>query len=173
MGNPDLQRLAEPVTADEFDDPSLAALVADLWETMAAHGGIGLAATQIGELKRVVVFGMDSSERYPEAPPVPPTVLVNPHIEPLGDEIVEDWEGCLSLPGLRGVVPRYLRIRYSGCDERGGPIEREVEDFHARLVQHECDHLDGVLYPMRMRDMSRFGFEEEMSAALEIGGLCS
>ncbi len=161
MGDPDLQRIAAPVR--EFATPALGRLVEDLWDTMALYGGIGLAATQIGVTQRVVVFGLEHSERYPEAPPIPRTVLVNPEIEPLDDEMAEGWEGCLSLPGLRGLVPRYQRIRYRGFDENGMPIVREANDFHARVVQHECDHLDGVLYPMRMADMSRFGFEEELS----------
>ena len=166
MGHPELARVAEPVGDAAFGGIALASLVTDLWETMAARGGVGLAATQIGALQRVVVFGMESSDRYPDAPPVPRTVLVNPVIEPLGDELVEGWEGCLSLPGLRGLVPRHRRIHYSGRDLAGDAIEREAEDFHARVVQHECDHLDGILYPMRMIDMSTFGFEEEIQATL-------
>ena len=163
MGDPDLHRIASPVS--EFATPALDALVRDLWETMAARGGVGLAATQIGELQRVVVFGVEHSERYPDAPPIPFTVLVNPEIEFLDDALVDGWEGCLSLPGLRGLVPRCHHVRYAGLDERGGRIERETEGFHARLVQHECDHLDGVLYPMRMCDMSQFGFDEEINLA--------
>jgi peptide deformylase len=129
---------------------------------MAAEGGVGIAAPQIGVDRRVVVFGLEHSERYPEAPAVPRTVLINPEIEPLGDDRVDGWEGCLSVPGMRGVVPRYFRIRYSGYDAKGRPIEREVDDFHARVVQHECDHLDGILYPMRIEDMRLFGFESEL-----------
>jgi peptide deformylase len=155
--------MAFPVT--EFASDGLRELVTDLWDTMAARGGVGLAATQIGVTRRVVVFGVESSERYPDAPPIPRTVLVNPVIEPLDKELTEDWEGCLSLPGLRGMVPRYRRIRYRGCDAEGQPVEREATDFHARVVQHECDHLDGVLYPMRMTDLSEFGFEEEIRLA--------
>ena len=166
MGHPDLARVADPVPDEEFGASALDRLVSDLWETMAARGGVGLAATQIGATRRVVVFGMESSERYPDAPAVPETVLVNPEIEALDEELVTGWEGCLSLPGLRGLVPRYRRIRYSGRDAAGNPIDREVEDFHARVVQHECDHLDGILYPMRMTDMARFGFEEELELTL-------
>ena len=161
MGDPRLRCVSEPVT--RFDDASLAALIEDLWETMAARGGVGIAAPQIGVPLRVVVFGVDKSERYPEAPPIPRTVLVNPEIEFLDDEMVDGWEGCLSVPGLRGVVPRYRRIRYRGLDAEGRHFERVAEDFHARVVQHECDHLDGVLYPQRMRDLSTLGFEEEIT----------
>ncbi len=160
MGDPDLLRVSEPVKV--FDTPELKALIEDLWETMEAEGGVGIAAPQVGVAERVVVFGPEESERYPEAPAVPRTVLINPKIEPIGDETAEGWEGCLSVPGMRGVVPRYLRIRYSGYNENGEHIEREVEDFHARVVQHECDHLDGILYPMRIEDMRLFGFESEL-----------
>jgi peptide deformylase len=159
MGDPRLLRVAQRVRA--FDTPELHALVADLQDTMRAANGAGLAAPQIGEDLQVVIFGTDApNPRYPQAPPVPRTVLVNPVITPLGDEQEEDWEGCLSVPGLRGVVPRWRRIRYSGFDATGRPIEREAEGFHARVVQHECDHLVGKLYPMRVRDFSRFGFTE-------------
>jgi peptide deformylase len=159
MGDPRLLRVAQRVRA--FDTPELDALVADLQDTMRAANGAGLAAPQIGEDLQVVIFGTDApNPRYPQAPPVPRTVLVNPVITPLGDEQEEDWEGCLSVPGLRGVVPRWRRIRYSGFDATGRPIEREAEGFHARVVQHECDHLVGKLYPMRVRDFSRFGFTE-------------
>lgn len=160
MGDPDLLRVSKPVQV--FDTPDLDALIEDLWDTMAAEGGVGIAAPQIGVDRRVVVFGLEHSERYPEAPAVPRTVLINPEIEPLGDDRVDGWEGCLSVPGMRGVVPRFVRIRYSGYDARGRPIEREVDDFHARVVQHECDHLDGILYPMRIEDMRLFGFESEL-----------
>ena len=163
MGDPDLLRVSRPVRV--FDTPELHALVEDLWDTMAEQGGVGIAAPQIGVDLRVVVFGLDESERYPEAPPVPRTVLINPEIQPLGEEMVDGWEGCLSVPGMRGVVSRYLRIRYAGHDPGGRRIEREVDDFHARVVQHECDHLDGILYPMRIRDMRLFGFESELAAA--------
>lgn len=161
MGDPDLFRVSEPV--DGFDSAALNGLIQDLWDTMAAEGGIGIAAPQIGVPQRVVVFGLEESERYPEAPPIPPTVLINPEIEPVGDERVDGWEGCLSVPGMRGVVSRHYRIRYSGYDAKGERFEREVEDFHARVVQHECDHLDGILYPMRIEDMRLFGFEDELS----------
>jgi peptide deformylase len=159
MGDPRLLRVAQRVRA--FDTPELHALIADMQDTMRAANGAGLAAPQIGEDLQVVIFGTDApNPRYPQAPPVPRTVLVNPVITPLGDEQEEDWEGCLSVPGLRGVVPRWRRIRYSGFDATGRPIEREAEGFHARVVQHECDHLVGKLYPMRVRDFSRFGFTE-------------
>ena len=160
MGDPDLLRVSEPVTA--FDTPELHELIADLWETMEAEGGVGIAAPQVGVAQRVVVFGLEESERYPEAPPVPRTVLINPEIEPIGHESVDGWEGCLSVPGMRGVVPRFYRIRYSGYGAKGQRLEREVEDFHARVVQHECDHLDGILYPMRIQDLRLFGFESEL-----------
>ena len=159
MGNPGLLVPSQPVT--DFDQ-ELQTLVDDLWDTMEASDGAGLAAPQIGVNWRVVVFRVDANPRYPEVPPVPPTVLINPVITPLGDELENGWEGCLSLPGLRGQVPRYRHIRYAGVDEHGTAFEREVSGFHARVVQHECDHLDGVLYPMRMDDMRLFGFESEL-----------
>jgi len=159
MGDARLLRVAQPVR--EFDTPELHALIADMQETMRAANGAGLAAPQIGEDLQLVIFGTDApNPRYPDAPAVPRTVLVNPVITPLGDEEEEDWEGCLSVPGLRAVVPRWRRIRYAGFDEKGRRIEREVEGFHARVVQHECDHLVGKLYPMRVRDFSRFGFTD-------------
>lgn len=158
MGDPRLLRAAQPVT--RFNCPELDALVQDLIDTMQAADGAGLAAPQIGVDLRVVVFGGSPSVRYPDAPVVPFTVLVNPVLTPLGKEMEEGWEGCLSVPGLRGVVARHARLRYSGFDPQGTPIEREVDGFHARVVQHECDHLDGVLYPMRVRDFSRFGYTE-------------
>jgi peptide deformylase len=159
MGDPRLLRVAERVTA--FDTPELHALLQDLRDTMAAANGAGLAAPQIGVNLQVVIFGStQANPRYPDRPLVPPTVLINPVIVPLGPEEQEDWEGCLSVPGLRGWVPRWARIRYSGFDEKGLAIEREVEGFHARVVQHECDHLFGQLYPMRMRDLSRLGFTD-------------
>ncbi len=160
MGDPDLLRVSEPVKV--FDTPELHELIADLWETMEAEGGVGIAAPQVGVPQRVVVFGLEHSERYPEAPAIPRTVLINPEIEPIGNDAVDGWEGCLSVPGMRGVVPRFLRIRYSGYDAKGQRFEREVDDFHARVVQHECDHLDGILYPMRIQDMRMFGFESEL-----------
>ena len=166
MGHPELRRVAEPVVASELGTARIASLIEDLWDTMAARGGVGLAATQIGEPHRIVVFGMEWSARYPQAPAVPRTVLINPVIEPLNDEMEEAWEGCLSVPGMRGMVPRHRRIRYRGLTPEGAPLSRDVEGFHARVVQHECDHLDGILYPMRMTDMSRFGFEEELAEVL-------
>jgi len=160
MGDPRLLRVAEPIT--EFATPELAALVADMEDTMRQAGGVGLAAPQIGENLRLVIFGFEYNERYPDAPAVPYTVLLNPVLSPLGEEQEEGWEGCLSVPGMRGWVPRWKKLRYSGVDPQGNPIEREVEGFHARVVQHECDHLDGVLYPMRVQDFRRFGFTEEL-----------
>lgn len=162
MGDPRLLAIAEPVAA--FDTPQLHALVGDLMDTMQAEDGAGLAAPQIGVGLRVVVFGFDINSRYPDADAVPETVLVNPLIEPLADGKDDDWEGCLSVPGLRGVVPRYSHIRYSGFDHQGNAIEREARGFHARVVQHECDHLDGILYPQRMTDMRLFGFNETLEA---------
>jgi len=159
MGDARLLRMAEPVQA--FDTPELHALIADMRETMAAVHGAGLAAPQIGVNLQLVIFGSTAvNPRYPDRPAVPPTVLINPVIQPLGQEEEEDREGCLSVPGLRGVVPRFARIRYTGFNEQGQPIDRTVEGFHARVVQHECDHLIGKLYPMRVRDFSRFGFTE-------------
>jgi len=159
MGDARLLRIAEPVQA--FDTSELHALIADMRETMAAVNGAGLAAPQIGVNLQVVIFGSTArNPRYPDRPLVPPTVLINPVITPLGPEEEEDWEGCLSVPGLRGVVPRFARIRYTGFDKKGQPIDRTVDGFHARVVQHECDHLIGKLYPMRVRDFSRFGFTE-------------
>lgn len=160
MGDPRLLRVAQPVT--RFDTPELHALVADMFETMAAAQGAGLAAPQIGVDLALVIFGFEHNARYPEAPQVPRTVLLNPQITPLSEEEEGGWEGCLSVPGLRGWVPRFARIRYSGFDVTGQPIEREAEGFHARVVQHECDHLLGQLYPMRIRDFSRFGFTSVM-----------
>ena len=167
MGDPRLLRVARPVR--EFDTPALHALVRDLFDTMRAANGAGLAAPQIGVDLAVVIFGFARNERYPEAPSVPEPVLVNPQIEPLGDEEEEGWEGCLSVPGLRGVVPRFARIRYSGFDVQGQRIEREAEGFHARVVQHECDHLIGKLYPMRVRDFTRFGFTSVLFPGLDAG----
>lgn len=168
MGDPRLLRVAKPVP--HFDTPELHALVADLFDTMHAADGAGLAAPQIGVDLAVVIFGFARNQRYPDAPPVPETVLVNPSIEPLSDDEEEGWEGCLSVPGLRAVVPRFARIRYRGFDARGTPIEREAEGFHARVVQHECDHLIGKLYPMRVRDFSRFGYTSVLSPGLDAGG---
>ena len=159
MGDPRLLRVAQPVT--QFDTDELHLLITDLLDTMHAANGAGLAAPQIGVDLQLVIFGTNTvNPRYPDAPPVPRTVLVNPVITPLGAEEIDDWEGCLSVPGLRAVVPRFARIRYQGFDQYGDAIDREVEGFHARVVQHECDHLIGTLYPMRVRDFTRFGFTE-------------
>jgi peptide deformylase len=162
MGDPRLLVVSEPVT--DLADPALATLIADMFETMHAANGAGLAAPQIGVPLRLVIFGDADAgavnPRYPDAPPIPQTVVVNPVLQPLDAEMEEGWEGCLSVPGMRGVVPRYRRLRYTGIDPSGQPIDRTVEGFHARVVQHECDHLDGILYPMRVRDFSRFGFTD-------------
>jgi len=168
MGDPRLLKVARPVT--EFDTTELHALVTDLFETMAAADGAGLAAPQIGVDLAVVIFGFEHTDRYPDAPAVPRTVLVNPHIEVLAPEEEEGWEGCLSVPGMRGVVPRWVRIRYRGFDQFGQPIDREAEGFHARVVQHECDHLAGTLYPMRIRDFSRFGYTSVLFPDLDEAG---
>ncbi len=168
MGDPRLLRIAQPVT--RFGTPELKALVDDLFDTMVAANGAGLAAPQIGVDQSVVIFGFSRNERYPDAPPVPQTVLINPVITPLGDVEEEGWEGCLSVPGLRGIVPRWARIRYQGLDVHGQPIDREAEGFHARVVQHECDHLIGTLYPMRVRDFSRFGYTSVMFPELDPQG---
>jgi peptide deformylase len=165
MGDPRLLRVAQPVRA--FDTPELHALVADLFDTMRAAQGAGLAAPQIGVDLAVVIFGFGKNQRYPDAPPVPETVLVNPVIEPLSDTEDEGWEGCLSVPGLRAVVPRLAHIRYRGFDATGMPVLREAEGFHARVVQHECDHLIGKLYPMRVRDFTRFGFTSVLFPGLD------
>jgi peptide deformylase len=169
MGDARLLRVAQPVR--EFNTPELRSLIADMFETMEAAEGAGLAAPQIGVDLQLVIFGFSHNERYPEAPPVPRTVLINPLIEALGDEMVEGWEGCLSVPGLRGMVSRLTRIRYRGFDPLGEPLEREAEGFHARVVQHECDHLIGRLYPTRMTDLRQFGFTSvlfpEMDAAAD------
>lgn len=166
MGDPRLLRIARPVEA--FDTDSLHLLVADMFDTMRAANGAGLAAPQIGVDLQVVIFGTDApNPRYPDAPVVPRTVLVNPVITPVGDDEEEGWEGCLSVPGLRGVVPRFSKIRYTGFDPYGDPIERTVSGFHARVVQHEVDHLLGTLYPMRIRDFSRFGFTEVLFPGLD------
>ncbi|WP_140627673.1 peptide deformylase [Methylibium rhizosphaerae] len=165
MGDPRLLRVAQPVR--EFGTPELQALIADMFDTMEAANGAGLAAPQIGVDLQLVIFGFTKNDRYPDAPPVPRTVLINPTVVPLSDEEEEGWEGCLSVPGLRGVVPRFARIRYSGFDPAGQPLEREAEGFHARVVQHECDHLLGKLYPMRVRDFSRFGFTEVLFPGLD------
>ena len=160
MGDPRLLAVAEPV--HEFGTPALENLLADMRDTMQDLNGAGLAAPQIGVGLRVVIFGMDYNPRYPEAAPVPYTVLINPQLTPLGDEIEDGWEGCLSVPGMRGVVPRFRNLRYTGVDAHGQPIDRSVNDFHARVVQHEVDHLDGILYPRRIRDLTQFGFIESL-----------
>ncbi|MEN9843585.1 MAG: peptide deformylase [Pseudomonadota bacterium] len=166
MGDARLLRVARPVVA--FDTPELHQLLIDMQDTMAAAKGAGLAAPQIGEDWQVVIFGSDApNPRYPDAPVVPRTVLINPVITPLGEAEELGWEGCLSVPGLRGQVPRWQRIRYQGRDAQGRPIDRSVEGFHARVVQHECDHLQGVLYPMRVRDFSQFGFTEVLFPELQ------
>jgi peptide deformylase len=166
MGDERLLRVAQPVT--KFDTDALHLLVADMFETMLAVSGAGLAAPQIGVDLQLVIFGTDAvNPRYPDAPVVPYTVLINPVLTPLDDEEEEGWEGCLSVPGLRGVVPRFKRLRYQGFDEKGQAIDRTVEGFHARVVQHECDHLIGVLYPMRVRDFARFGYTEVMFPGLD------
>jgi peptide deformylase len=160
MGDPLLYRKADPV--EQFDTPELQALLTDMFDTMAALNGAGLAAPQIGVSKRVLIFGFEANPRYPDAEPVPQTVLINPMIEVIGEETEEDWEGCLSVPGLRGLVRRYANIRYRGQNQQGEPIDRTVSGFHARVVQHECDHLDGILYPMRLKDIRHMGFEEAL-----------
>jgi peptide deformylase len=160
MGDPRLLEPSRPV--ERFDTPELHALIADMEETMRALNGAGLAAPQIGVGVRVVIFGVERNPRYPDAEPVPYTVLINPVLEPLGAEVEEGWEGCLSVPGMRGLVPRYRRLRYQGYDPYRRAIDRSVESFHARVVQHECDHLDGILYPMRIADLRNFGFNEEL-----------
>ena len=159
MGNPDLLKVSEPV---DFEKDDLTTLIEDMKETMKANDGAGLAAPQIGVFKRLVIFGFDTNDRYPEADSVPFTVLINPIITPLSNEQENGWEGCLSVPGLRGFVPRFTHIKYEGYDAEGNKLEREVEDFHARVVQHECDHLDGILYPMKIEDYRYFGFHEEI-----------
>ena len=165
MGDPRLLRIAPPV--ERFATAALRELVADMFETMRSVNGAGLAAPQIGVDLQLVIFGFNRNDRYPDAPAVPETVLLNPVIEPIGDEVEEGWEGCLSVPGLRGVVPRFSRIRYRGVDLEGRPLEREAEGFHARVVQHECDHLVGTLYPMRIRDFSRFGYTSVLFPGLD------
>jgi len=166
MGSPVLREKAKPVEA--FGTAELLALVQDMKDTMAAKNGAGLAAPQIGVGRRVVIFGVTKNPRYPDAEEVPFTVLVNPKILLLTREVEEGWEGCLSVPGMRGLVPRYTRLRYSGFDEHGNAVEREAEGFHARVVQHECDHLDGILYPQRMTDLSKLGFNEELFPGEEL-----
>ena len=161
MGDPRLLQVSDPV--ESIDAQNLAPLLADMWDTMAAENGAGLAAPQIGVLQRVVIFGYENNPRYPDAPAVPETVLINPVITPLDETTEEGWEGCLSVPGLRGLVTRYNNISYQGFDQFGNAIEREATGFHARVVQHECDHLDGVLYPQRITDMRHFGYLDTLS----------
>jgi peptide deformylase len=160
MGHPVLRERAKPV--ESFGTPELRELLQDMKDTMAARNGAGLAAPQIGVSQRVVIFGVAGNPRYPDAEEVPFTVLVNPKIVLLSREVENGWEGCLSVPGMRGVVPRYTKLRYTGFDIEGNPMDRVAEGFHARVVQHECDHLDGILYPQRMTDLSQFGFNEEL-----------
>ena len=166
MGDPRLLQRSQEVGV--FGTPELEALLQDMRDTMAHLNGAGLAAPQIGVGLRVVIFGVHANPRYPDVEEVPDTVLINPVLTPLGAEMEEGWEGCLSVPGMRGLVPRYKRLRYSGFDEFGKPLEREVSDFHARVVQHEVDHLDGILYPRRIRDLTRFGFNEALFPGQEL-----
>lgn len=158
MGDPLLLQRAEPIT--NFGSRELSALLADMRDTMHELDGVGLAAPQVGVSLRVVIFEVNANSRYPDAESVPQTVLINPVLTPLSNEMEEDWEGCLSVPGMRGLVPRYTKLRYQGRDEKGALIDRTVSGFHARVVQHECDHLEGILYPMRMSDMRNFGFSD-------------
>lgn len=160
MGDPRLLRVAEPIT--EFNTAELDALIQDMLDTMAEYNGAGLAAPQIGVNKRLVIFGVEANPRYPDVEAIPTTILINPNLKPLIDKMDEDWEGCLSVPGMRGLVPRYTKLRYTGVDRNGKLIFAEVYGFHARVVQHECDHLDGILYPQRIRNMINFGFEDEL-----------
>ena len=166
MGDPRLWQKSLPVT--RFDAPELNELLQDMRDTMAHLNGAGLAAPQIGVQLRVVIFGVKSNPRYPGIEEVPDTVLINPVLTPLSDELEEGWEGCLSVPGMRGVVPRWTRLHYKGFDQSGHAFERTVDGFHARVVQHEVDHLDGVLYPMRIRDFTRFGFNEALFPGQEL-----
>ena len=168
MGDERLLRIAPPVRKEAFDSDAIHLLVSDMFDTMRAVNGAGLAAPQIGVDLQLVIFGTDTvNPRYPDAPAVPRTVLLNPVITRVGDEEEDGWEGCLSVPGLRGVVPRWSTIRYTGFDQYGDPIDRTVDGFHARVVQHECDHLIGKLYPMRIRDFTRFGFTEVLFPGLD------
>jgi peptide deformylase len=165
MGDPRLLRQAEPVSA--FDTPELNELIVDLFDTMRAVSGAGLAAPQIGVNLQVVIFGFQENQRYPDAPAVPETVLINPVLTPLSDAVEDGWEGCLSVPGLRGVVPRWASLHYEGSDQSGQRISRDVDGFHARVVQHECDHLIGILYPMRIEDFTQFGYTEILFPELD------
>ena len=154
--------LEKSIKVEKFNTPELDALINDMWDTMAAEDGAGLAAPQIGVSLRVVIFGYENNPRYPDAPSIPQTILINPTIVATSDQMDEAWEGCLSVPGMRGLVPRFTNIKYKGFDQKGNSIERMAADFHARVVQHECDHLDGILYPMRIEDMRYFGFRQEL-----------
>jgi peptide deformylase len=160
MGDPLLYKKSESIA--HFNTPELDSLVADMFDTMTELNGAGLAAPQIGVSQRVVIFGIEANPRYPQVEPVPTTVLVNPLLTPIGTEMEDGWEGCLSVPGLRGLVSRHLQLRYTGFDQHGRPIDRTVTGFHARVVQHECDHLDGILYPLRLRDIRLLGYEEAL-----------
>lgn len=162
MGDPRLFQVSSPVESSEI--PKLGGIIEDMIDTMKDADGAGLAAPQIGVMKRIVIFGVEQNPRYPYAEPVPFTILINPSIKPLNDEFEQGWEGCLSVPGMRGLVARHANVRYTGLNEKGEQIDRTVSGFHARVVQHECDHLDGVLYPLRVTDMRNFGFEEELAA---------
>lgn len=166
MGDPLLLQKATPVEA--FDTPELHALIQDMEDTMAHMNGAGIAAPQIGVSLRVVIFGVGANPRYPDAEQVPYTVLINPVLTPIGDAMEDGWEGCLSVPGMRGIVPRYERLHYTGFDQYGKPIDRLVSGFHARVVQHECDHLDGILYPMRIKDLSNFGYTDVLFPGQEM-----
>jgi len=166
MGEPVLLQVATPI--EKFDTPELHALIQDMEDTMRHMNGAGIAAPQIGVSRRVVIFGVGENPRYPDAEQVPYTVLINPVLQPLGDGMEDGWEGCLSVPGVRGVVPRYTRLHYTGFDQFGKPIDRMVSGFHARVVQHECDHLDGILYPMRIQDLTQFGYTDVLFPDMEI-----
>jgi peptide deformylase len=164
MGDPLLYKKAEAVK--EFNTPELRELIVDMFDTMAALNGAGLAAPQIGVSKRVVIFEVESNPRYPDAEPVPRTILINPVLEPIGTDMEDGWEGCLSVPGLRGLVSRHSQLRYTGFDPDGKPIDRTVSGFHARVVQHECDHIEGILYPLRLKDIRLLGFEDALFPGL-------
>jgi peptide deformylase len=165
MGDPRLLRQAEPIT--QFGTKELDTLIEDMFDTMYAANGAGLAAPQIGVNLQLVIFGFKQNQRYPDAPPVPETVLINPELKPLAETMEEDWEGCLSVPGLRGMVPRWAELHYEGFDQHGKRIVRDVNGFHARVVQHECDHLNGILYPMRIKDFSRFGYVDVLFPGMD------
>jgi peptide deformylase len=166
MGDPLLLQVAQPV--QQFDTPELHSLIQDMQDTMAHMNGAGIAAPQIGVSLRVVIFGVGANPRYPDAEQVPYTILINPVLKPVGEQMEDGWEGCLSVPGMRGIVPRYTRLHYTGFDPLGQPIDRLVSGFHARVVQHECDHLDGILYPMRIRDMRQFGYTDVLFPGADI-----